>query len=43
MNIIESMSSEEVQKAMAVAQSHRINVLSQHREKIIDQIKNGKT
>ena len=42
MNRIESLSSSEVHEAMAIAQSHRINSFSDHREAIIDQLKNGK-
>lgn len=42
MNRIESLSSSEVHEAMAIAQSHRINSFSDHREAILDQLKNGK-
>jgi len=41
-NRIESLSSSEVHEAMAIAQSHRINSFSDHREAILDQLKNGK-
>lgn len=43
MNRIESLSSEEVHQAMAIAQSHRINGFSQHRAAIIEQLENGKS
>ena len=43
LNKIESLSSDEVHEAMAKATEHRISPLSKHREKIVDQIENGKS
>jgi replicative DNA helicase len=42
-NSINNFTQEKIHEAMAVAQSHRINLLSDHRAAIIDQIQNGHT